>query len=207
MSKNWAICIGINEYYNLQPLKYAVQDALSIRDFFWDEVKFEQVYYFSDNSPRIETPRGLMRSEPTYANLKRFFRERFQQPFLSVGDNFWFFFAGHGDLHEGRDYLMPIDVDPENLEETALPISDITAYFRNCGADNTVLLLDACRSQGRRRGQGFGAEEQQGVVTIYSCSPRESSYEIQDLQHGAFTYALLEGFRLQGANSCATVER
>ncbi|MEO0827442.1 MAG: SUMF1/EgtB/PvdO family nonheme iron enzyme [Cyanobacteria bacterium J06635_15] len=207
MSKNWAICIGINDYYNLQSLEYAVQDALSVRDFFRDEVKFEQVYYFSDTSPRIETLRGPMRSLPTYANLKRFFRERFQSSFLNVGDNFWFFFAGHGELHEGHDYLMPIDVDPDNLEETALRVSDITAYLRNCGADNMVMLLDACRSQGRRRGQGFGAEEQQGMVTIYSCSPRESSYEIKDLEHGAFTYALLEGFRLQGANSCATVER
>ncbi|MDV3351412.1 SUMF1/EgtB/PvdO family nonheme iron enzyme [Leptothoe sp. LEGE 181152] len=207
MSKNWAICIGINDYYNLQSLNYAVQDAESIRDFFLNEVQFEQVYYFSDSSPRIETPRGLMRSLPTFANLKRFFRERFQRSFLNVGDNFWFFFAGHGELHEGHDYLMPIDVDPENLEETAIRISDITAYLRNCGADNTVLLLDACRSQGRRRGQGFGVEEQQGIVTIYSCSPRESSYEITELEHGSFTYALLEGFRLQGAQNCATVER
>ncbi len=207
MSRNWAICIGINGYYNLQSLHYAKQDAASMRDFFISEGRFEQVYYFADDSPTIETPRGPMRSDPTFANLKRFFRERFQQPFLNVGDNFWFFFAGHGELHEGHDYLMPLDVDPGNLEETALRISDITAHLRNCGADNTVLLLDACRSQGSRRGLGLGTEEQQGMVTVYSCSPREASYEIEELGHGAFTYALLEGFKLQGGNNCATVER
>jgi formylglycine-generating enzyme required for sulfatase activity len=207
MSRNWAICIGINGYYNLQSLNYAKQDAASMRDFFVSEGRFEQVYYFADDSPTIETPRGSMRSDPTFANLKRFFRERFQQPFLDVGDNFWFFFAGHGELHEGHDYLMPLDVDPGNLEETALRISDITAHLRNCGADNTVLLLDACRSQGSRRGLGLGTEEQQGMVTVYSCSPREASYEIEELGHGAFTYALLEGFKLQGGNNCATVER
>ena len=207
MSRNWAICIGINGYYNLQSLNYAKQDAASMRDFFVSEGRFEQVYYFADDSPTIETPRGPMRSDPTFANLKRFFRERFQQPFLDVGDNFWFFFAGHGELHEGHDYLMPLDVDPGNLEETALRISDITAHLRNCGADNTVLLLDACRSQGSRRGLGLGTEEQQGMVTVYSCSPREASYEIEELGHGAFTYALLEGFKLQGGNNCATVER
>jgi formylglycine-generating enzyme required for sulfatase activity len=207
MSKNWAICVGINDYYNLKPLQYAVQDAVAIRDFFKEEVDFEQVFYFSDDSPAIDTPRGAMRSLPTYANLKRFFRERFQTPFLNVGDNFWFFFAGHGELHAGHDYLMPIDVDPGNVEETALKISDITAYLRNSGADNTVLLLDACRSQGKRGSVGVGTEDQPGMVTIYSCSPRESSYEIEDLQHGAFTHALLEGFRLQGASGCATVER
>ncbi|MBW4654135.1 MAG: SUMF1/EgtB/PvdO family nonheme iron enzyme [Kaiparowitsia implicata GSE-PSE-MK54-09C] len=207
MGKNWAICIGINDYYNLKPLHYAVQDAASIRDFFQTDIGFEEVFYFADDAPPINTPRGSMRSLPTYANLKRFFRERFKQPFLSSGDNLWFFFAGHGEPHEGHDYLMPIDVDPGNIHETALRVGDITAWLRNCGADNVVLLIDACRQQGRRSGLGLGTEEQQGVITMYSCSPRESSYEIDELQHGAFTYALLEGLRLQGSSNCATVER
>ncbi|MBF2090176.1 MAG: SUMF1/EgtB/PvdO family nonheme iron enzyme [Synechococcales cyanobacterium K44_A2020_017] len=207
MNRNWAICIGINDYYNLQPLQYAVQDAIAVQDFFLTTVKFEQVFYFADDSPPIPTPRGEMRSLPTFGNLKRFFRERFQQPFLEAGDNFWFFFAGHGELHEGHDYLMPIDVDPGNIAETALRVSDVTACLRNCGADNTILLLDACRSQGRRQGTGLGTDEQQGMVTIYSCSPREASYELEALGHGSFTHALLEGLMLQGANNCATVER
>ena len=207
MSKNWAICIGINEYYNLAPLRYAVQDAVAVRDFFLGEVEFEEVFYFADDSPPIATPDGPIRSLPTYANLTYFFRKRFQRKFLNVGDNFWFFFAGHGELHEGHDYLMPIDVDPENLERTALRISDITASLRNSGADNTVLLLDACRSEGKRSMVGFGGEAQPGIVTVYSCSPRQASYEIEELGHGAFTHALLEGLRLQGANSCATVQR
>jgi formylglycine-generating enzyme required for sulfatase activity len=207
MSKNWAICIGINDYYNVPPLRYAVRDAMSVRDFFLTEVEFEEVFYFADDSPPIATPDGPIRSLPTYANLTYFFRKRFQKQFLNVGDNFWFFFAGHGELHEGHDYLMPMDVDPENLERTALKISDITASLRNSGADNTVLLLDACRSEGKRSAMGFGGEAQPGIVTVYSCSPRQASYEIEELKHGAFTHALLEGLRLQGANSCATVQR
>ena len=104
---------------------------------FLQEVDFEEVFYFSDDSPPIATPDGPIRSLPSYANLTYFFRKRFQRQFLTVGDNFWFFFAGHGELHEGHDYLMPIDVDPENLERTALKISDITASLRNSRADNT----------------------------------------------------------------------
>ena len=205
MSRNWAICIGINRYYSLKPLKYAMQDASAMQAFFEQE-RFERVFYFSDDSPEIDTPRGALRSLPTYANLKRFLRE-FQASKLSVGDNLWFFFAGHGELHGGHDYLMPIDADPGNVEETALKIDDIAASLRCCGADNTVLLLDACRSEGKRGPVGIGTNEQPGVVTIYACSARQSSYEIDELAHGAFTYALLEGLRLQGANSCATVQR
>src|SRR5207245_7231515 len=74
-------------------------------------------------------------------------------------------------------------------------------------AENVILLLDACRNEGARDGQGVGAERQPGMVTIFSCSPNERSCEIGELQHGAFTHTLLEGLRLEGAGNCATVER
>ncbi|MEO1388405.1 MAG: caspase family protein [Cyanobacteria bacterium J06634_6] len=140
MSKNWAICIGINDYYNrIAKLQYAVRDAHAVRDFFLNEVKFERVFYFADDAPPIETENGQMRSSLTYANLVNFFgqlQNLFQRNVLTVGDNLWFFFSGHGQLHNGYNYLMPIDVAPDNLDKTALKLSDITAILRNSGADN-----------------------------------------------------------------------
>jgi hypothetical protein len=38
MSENWAICVGINNYVNLQPLEFAEQDAEALRDFFRGEI-------------------------------------------------------------------------------------------------------------------------------------------------------------------------
>jgi formylglycine-generating enzyme required for sulfatase activity len=70
-----------------------------------------------------------------------------------------------------------------------------------------ILLVDACRNEGARGGEGIGGETQSGVVVVSSCRPSERSYEIDELQHGAFTYGLLEGLRLEGENNCATVER
>jgi formylglycine-generating enzyme required for sulfatase activity/uncharacterized caspase-like protein/DNA-binding Xre family transcriptional regulator len=208
MGTNWAITIGINQYDNLAPLKYAKRDAETVRDFCLKEVGFEKIYYFSDDSPPIEQDYGSpMRSQPTYGVLSRFLRVRFEKPFLQPGDNLWFFFAGHGKRHRDRDYLMPIDADPGNIEGTAIPINDIIGRLRRCGADNVILILDACRNQGERDGQGIGLETQQGVVTLFSCSPNERSYEIDDLQHGSFTYALLQGLRIHGEGNCATVER
>jgi formylglycine-generating enzyme required for sulfatase activity/uncharacterized caspase-like protein len=209
MGKNWAIAIGINGYRNLQRLNYAQRDAESVCSFFQQELAFEQIYTFTDNSPPIPTDRGPdIDSQPTYATLRRFLRVRFDQPFLKAGDNLWFFFAGHGVRHDDRDYLMPIDADPGDVESTAIPIHYVTERLRRCGADNVVVLIDACRSgSGRRDGVGIGEERQQGVITLFSCSPRESSYEIAELQQGAFTYVLLESLRLQGEGNCATVER
>jgi uncharacterized caspase-like protein len=130
--------------------------------------------------------------------LLRVLRQLFKEPFLGAGDNFWFFFSGHGIRHADRDYLMPCDGDPEDIENTAIEINFVTERLRRCGADNVVLVLDACRSLGTRGGEGIGrqtADEARnlGVISIFSCSPQEYSYEIEVLQQGAFTCALLEG--------------
>ena len=208
MSQNWAICIGIDRYDNLQSLQYAKRDAEALRDFFEKEAGFDKVYFFAEDAPPIPTDFGEpMRSTPSGGTLRRFLRVRFEQKFLKPSDNFWFFFAGHGRRERDRDYLMPIDADPGNVEETAIPVSYVTERLRRCGAENVILLLDACRNEGARDGQGIGSETHAGVVTIASCSPSERSYEIAEVQHGAFTYSLLEGLQLQGETNCATVER
>ena len=208
MSQNWAICVGIDRYDNLQSLHYPKRDAEALRDFFEKEVAFEKVYFFAEDAPPIPTDFGEpMRSTPTGGTLRRFLRIRFEQKFLKPSDNFWFFFAGHGRRERDRDYLMPSDADPGNVEETAIPVSHLTERLRRCGVENVILLLDACRNEGARDGQGIGGETQSGVVSIASCSPNERSYEIDELEHGAFTYSLLEGLRLEGAGNCATVER
>ena len=209
MSKNWAIAIGINEYDNLKPLKYAIRDAEAVRDFFRDEIKFEQIYHFAEGAPPIPSTTGSpLRSQPTYGALSRFLRVRFElKDFLNPEDNFWFFFAGHGKRYKGVDYLLPSDADPGNVEKTALSIREIGDRLRRSGAGNVILLIDACRDEDDRGGQGVGTERQQGVVSIFSCSPEQVAYEIDDLRQGAFTHALLEGLRIQGEGNCATVER
>lgn len=70
-----------------------------------------------------------------------------------------------------------------------------------------ILLLDVCRSEGSRGARGIDPTEQQGVITISSCNPTQKSWEVEELQQGVFTYALLESMQLTGERSCATVER
>ncbi|BBD59748.1 hypothetical protein NIES2109_25390 [Nostoc sp. HK-01] len=200
------VAVGINRYDYLQQLNYAKRDAELIQQFLRTEAGFERIFFFTDDSPDI----GGKSTRPTRANLRRVFLELFNQPFMGAGDNFWFFFSGQGIRHAERDYLMPLDGNPADIEETAIPINFVTERLRCCGADNVVLILDACRNQSEKSGEGIGrqtAEEarQQGVISIFSCSPQEYSYEIEALQQGAFTTALLEGLGIQG--KCATVER
>ena len=205
---NWALVIGINNYPRLKSLKYAQRDAELMRDYFSKEAKFERVFYFADNSAPIQAPDGSWQDmKPTYTNILSFLYEFFEEPKLDVGDNFWFFFSGHGLRYQGQDYLVPCGGNPRLIKDTTISLSTVTQTVRRSGADNVVLLLDACRNENDLGNRSAGWQKQKGVITIASCSPEQESYEIPALEQGSFTYALLEALRIRGENNCATVER
>ncbi len=207
MARNCAVIVGINDYDEISPLKYAKSDAERMRDFFMQDLGVSQddLYFFTDDSPRNAQGR---KTQPTYGTLKSFLGDRFENPFLSAGDTLWFYFSGHGMPCEGRDYLLPSDGNPRSMPALGIAISDVTERLRRSGADNVVMLIDACRSDGAKNaGMGIGEEKQQGVITFFSCSPSQVSYEIDEIGQGAFTNVLLEALRIQGEGNCATVER
>ncbi len=206
MARNCAVIVGINDYSKISPLNFAKSDAERMRGYFLQDlaVNIDDLYFFTDDSP----PHPIEgNTQPTFGTLDSFFTDRFESPFLEAGDTLWFYFSGHGMHCEGKDYLLPSDGNPRTTK-TAIPISYVTERLRRSGADNVVMLIDACRSDGAKNaGMGVGEEKQQGVITFFSCSPSQVSYEIEALQQGAFTNALLEALRIQGEGNCATVER
>ncbi|MDJ0580557.1 SUMF1/EgtB/PvdO family nonheme iron enzyme [Crocosphaera sp.] len=209
MSKNWAICVGINRYYFHRILSCAVNDATEMSKFF-KEAKFDNVYLFTDNSDPIPDMRNDFPSQPMYGNFYSWLGYKFKKdkPLLTLSDNLWFFFSGHGLEYRGQHYLLFSDSsgDPEYFERTAIPLNEITNYLRRSGAGNIIILLDACRDSSSKS-SSFELSKEQGIIKISSCQPNKLSYEIKSLNHGAFTFALLESLRLQGEGNCATVER
>lgn len=205
MVKNWALVIGINDYHYLQPLKYAKQDARRMQEFLENEAGFEQVFFFNDETDTNGNP-----THPDRANLLQFLEQLSEQPFMEAEDNFWFFFIGHGIVHDNCDYLMPSNGNPNDIKNTAISVNYIIDCLRDCGSDNIILVLDACRNQEQHSKQKIGrqtsiAARQNQIVLFLSCSASEYSYEIEALQQGAFAYALLEALSIRG--QCATVER
>ena len=59
-----------------------------------------------------------------------------------------FYFAGHGLQLRGRNYLLPVDVHPQNENEVTTRTLDATELTEQLGAIETganVIIIDACR--------------------------------------------------------------
>jgi len=199
MANNWAIVVGINQYKFLPqaPLKFAAADALAMRSFLCEEAGFKpnQVLLCGDGGEEFSR-------DATRSTLRDILLHDVQK--AQKADNLWFFFSGHGI----DDHLMPIDGNSRDVEDTAISIHFVTDCLRKCKTKNIVMILDMCRNESRDVGRKNVAsieteirdlvkqrDGQQSIITLFSCSHGESSYEIADLKQGAFTYALLEGLR------------
>ncbi len=203
--KNWAIVIGINNYSNLQSLNCAKQDAELMADWLKQSAGFDQVFLFTENSPPILTNPPIS-TQPTYGHVRGFLRRQFENKLLTSDDNLWFFFSGHGIREQGKDYLMLADSDPGDIEYTTISVEFIIERLRRSGSGHIVLFFDACRNLNQKDGRGFGNETYPGVVTFYSCRANQRAYEIKELEHSAFTFALLEGLKKQSLNNYIRVQ-
>jgi formylglycine-generating enzyme required for sulfatase activity/uncharacterized caspase-like protein len=210
-AKNWAIVVGINKYPNIGQLAYANRDAAEMAAFF-RSAGFDRVFCFTDELKIAPEP-DQKSTLPIASDLVTFLHDRFttKTPPLKAGDNCWFFFAGHGKRIKDADYLLPLDYNPRlpNHENFAIPVALVREALLKSGADNVILLLDACRTADDRDADAIGiGDEQPGAITIFSCERNKKAYEIEALEHGAFTAALLEGLRMpKSAANCATVQR
>ncbi|MDY7003819.1 MAG: SUMF1/EgtB/PvdO family nonheme iron enzyme [Cyanobacteriota bacterium] len=177
--KNYAIAIGINQYNHLPSLRYCVRDAEAIKTR-CELQKFSKVDLFT---------------EVTSVRLKEFFAEKFEKPFLSANDNLWFFFSGHGYLRQGIDYLMLVDSKTEEITETAISVNYLVEQLFSSGAGKVILYLDMDRLSGESSptsSSPLPIKDEQGLIVFYACKPNTAAYEVEQFQHGCFTYALYE---------------
>lgn len=207
-ASGYAIAIGINQYQQFQPLHYAVRDAQAVQTYLKevqpiDRIKPERtrVVLLSDSSAVQQS-----NTYPTRANLQTALSYIVRQP--QPQDCLWFFFSGYGVEVNGQDYLMPIDGDPDRVEETGIAIAQIFSSLQAAATRNILLLLDINRSQSATANARVGEQTaaiaaQTGIATILSCQPDQFAYETLALQHGLFTAAVLEGLRY---GNCTTID-
>lgn len=208
MANNWAIAIGINQYQFFQPLGCAQADAEALKDFLIVEAGFlqQQCLLMTDTSP----PLGDRSTYPTKDNIQLLI-EDLAAACLQPRDRLWFFFSGYGVNYKGQDYLMPVEGNPEEVEETGIQVKALMQTFLMAELE-IVLLLDINRAFANQGNTSAGQEtielaQELEIPTIVSCQPEQFSHESRELGHGFFTAALLEALRSGHGNSLESLER
>jgi hypothetical protein len=116
-----------------------------------------------------------------------------------------FYFSGHGapDAKTSQAYLVPMDGDPQYLEETAYPIKRLYAKLAALKAKRVLVALDSCFSgAGGRSVLATGtrplvakleiAPAEGRVVSLSASSSDEITGALEEQGHGLFTYQLLK---------------
>jgi hypothetical protein len=116
-----------------------------------------------------------------------------------TGGSMIFFFSGHGFEDHGANYLALYDSASNRLAESGLAVTAVEAEMKKAGVSRRILWIDACRSDPSQKGGDsrsfakFAAAA--GTRILFSTSAGNVSYEDNDLQHGLFTAALLDGLK------------
>jgi uncharacterized caspase-like protein len=208
----WLVCIGINKYLNgkIQELKYAVDDAKAVAEYFINALNITPDHAFI-----------LLEKDAYLKNLKTVLGTELKKR-AKLEDMVIIYFAGHGFREEDPNnpdgdgfekYLLPFDVDPKDLFSTAFPIRELQTIFDRILAQKLVFLADSCFSGATNVGNirtlsllGFRTgdisdkfldriSKGKGRVILTAAMSHEGSREIVDLKHGVFTYYLLRGLK------------
>ncbi|MDJ0696608.1 caspase family protein [Mastigocoleus sp. MO_188.B34] len=207
MANNWAIAIGINQYQFFQPLRCAQADAEGLKQALVEQGEFfaQQCLLITDTSPPI----GEYSTEPSKENILLLLEE-FAAKFWQPQDRLWFFFSGYGINYNGRDYLMPKEGDPLQVEETGIALRELMLFLRATQLE-VLILLDINRAFGC---QGHSLVTQEALCVaqeielpiIISCQPEQFSHESSEIGYGFFSAVLLEGLRSGHTDTLGNLE-
>jgi formylglycine-generating enzyme required for sulfatase activity len=106
------------------------------------------------------------------------------------------------DIDKFESYFCPVDA-VYNTPESQVSINFLLDRILAPNVGRKLLVVDACRdvSIDRSRGRNTRGVEgrvvalPEGTGVFFSCSAGQTSFERDELEHGLFTYCLLEGLR------------
>ncbi|MCA9128932.1 MAG: CHAT domain-containing protein [Planctomycetales bacterium] len=138
--RSWAVIIGIDKYpggqSGLQPLEFAVNDAIEVRNVLRDEFGYtkECVYLLTD-------------SDATAVGIQDAFAWLAKQD-LTEQDGVIVFFSGHGLIDDASDagYLAAVDSIASDAEHTCIPAAWVKDQLSALPCRHKLVILDSCYS-------------------------------------------------------------
>lgn len=169
-----ALVIGINDYPG-SALKFCKNDAIEMKKLLSTN---------GDGSANFDVKMELdVRQKGKMRNLVA-------ELFSGDDEAVLFYFAGHGCIDGGTNYLVTPDCLPGDC---GIQLDDILKMANDSKAKNKIIILDSCFSGAAGSPALFGtgvAYLGEGVTILTACKENETSVEFAD--HGLFTKLLIE---------------
>jgi DNA modification methylase len=204
--KRIAFVIGIEDYKgrdrnSLSRVDYARNDALAFKNVLVSKLGVNEediAMFIDDQADRSSIKYDLIQALSS----------------LTAEDQFLFYYAGHGFQIDSRNYLTTHDTHPNGIAETSLSLQDdILIRLQESKCKSGMFFIDACATETKASparsflpnfdGQEFEVveDEHEYLATFLSCGRGQSSYPSSRLEHGIWTYHLIEA--LSGKASTA----
>ena len=192
-ARRLALVIGNDTYKSVEPLRNARQDAKAVSEVL-KGVGFDVT----------------LKQDLTLTAMKAALREFKSR--VSGGDEVVFYFSGHGVQFDGTNYLVPIDIVPENEQQVAddaVPLQRVLDDLRDQKARFSLAIVDACRDNPfKGAGRAIGGRglapvtAANGQMVLYSAGAGQSALDrlgpADKDPNGVFTRVLIKEMRRPG---------
>ena len=213
-SNAFAYVVGISEYEDFPKLKYAENDAESVRQYLAKTLGYKEDNILPEKNKRI-----------TVTRLKEMLSEESElSKAVDTTPNaeVFIYFSGHGaprtfaETKEPGYFLVPFECEQKRVdEETAYSLmkfeEDLKTFYEKHRCERLIVVLDACFS-GYSKGDGEALStakspripivtkkknplEGTNTIKISSSSRQQQSYEWREKKHSFFTYFFLSGLK------------
>lgn len=126
------------------------------------------------------------------------------------------FAAGHGDVESDEWYFVPHELEtpevPDHLKSRGLSRSFWQQELRNLPARRVLFMIDACKSGGaltrstEARRALMQLARSSGTYILAATQADQMAWELPNVGHGLFTYAVLESLKAAPSGKQLSVE-
>lgn len=193
--RSYALVVGIARYKNLPEsaqLQYSERDAESV---------YSILISPEGGNFKAENVHKLVGARASLANLRKEL-EDWLPSITTDDDRVLIYFAGHGFVNQGRAYLAPYDISPDNIAGSGYPMDELGRVFGGrIKGKWKVLLTDSCHSGAitpeadRQFINRRLLDLNRNVFSLTASRDRERSFESAEWGggHGIFTYYVVKG--------------
>lgn len=195
--RSYALVVGVADYKNLpdKSLKFSERDAEAI---------YSILISPEGGNFRAQNVHILKGAKATRANIQHELEE-WLPSVAKPEDRVLIYFAGHGFVYDGRAYLAPYDIHPDDIPGTGYPMESLGKVIGSkIQARHKVLLTDSCHSGAitpEAEAENNAAinssllDLNTSLFSLTASRDRESSYESAEWGggHGIFTYYVVKG--------------